>query len=61
MCSVCLIEEVMFRFDRLFQLDETISVMSAVDVMLALVTPKLKTYYSSVCAVDNEPSVSCAY
>lgn len=49
----------MFRFGRLFQLDETI--MSADDVMLALVTPKLKTYYSSMCAFGNEPSVSCVY
>lgn len=51
----------MFRFGRLFQLDETSSVMSADDVMLALVTPRQKTYYSSMCAVGNEPNFSCAY
>lgn len=39
-CAVfALIEAVIFQLDRLFQSDETSSVMSAGDVMLALVTP----------------------
>lgn len=61
MCCVCLKEVVIFRFGWLFQLDETSSVMSAGDVMQAIVIPLHKTYYCSNLAVGNEPSVLCPY
>lgn len=59
MCLVCLIEVVIFRFGRLFKLDETSSVMSAGDVMMALVTPWHKTYSTTVVCLQLIMSQKC--